>query len=191
MSAEPKGPLWLPTWQVERMMRDCRDAKEAGKTKCEIDTASLEGLLHDSLLWRQERITQQGKPCVCPPNGASYACPTHGVLNGKAVSMSKSNDELIARLEKILGMSVPMGTDAAGHSGIEAECRKALELARAEPPRAPPGTLEIGITPDEREVIMNMPHTPDNGTGFVHFAFTPMQAFALGEKLIKKAGECK
>lgn len=102
--------------------------------------------------------------------------------------MSKNNDELIACLEQIHAMSIPLGTDA-GHDGILAQVTKALELARAEPPRAPPGTFEIGLTPDETEVIMNMPHTPDNGTGFVHFAFTPLQAIAAGELLIKKGKE--
>lgn len=95
-------------------------------------------------------------------------------------------EELIECLERIRAMSVPMGSDS-GHTGIEAEVTKALELARADyPPRAAPGTFEIGITADGTEVVMNMPYTPDNGTGFVHFAFTPLQAIAAGELLIRK-----
>jgi hypothetical protein len=60
-----------------------------------------------------------------------------------------------------------------------------------EPPRAPPGLIEIGITQDETEVVINLPSMPDNGTGTVHYCFTPVQAFRAGETLIRKAGECK
>lgn len=99
-------------------------------------------------------------------------------------------DELIACLEQIHAMSIPLGTDA-GHDGILAQVTKALELARAEPPRAAPGMLEIGVSADGSEVIMNMPYTPDEGTGFVHFAFTPRQALNTAAVFIKKAKECK
>lgn len=101
-----------------------------------------------------------------------------------------NKEELIASLERILSMSLPTGIEA-GDSGIEAECRKALELARIDPPRAPPGTAEIGLSPDEREVVMNLPSTPDNGTGFVHYVFTPHQAINAAEVLIKAARQCK
>ena len=52
----PQGPLWIPTAQVERMMRECR-ASEFDTVG--VDRKTLEGLLHDSLLWRQKRAAQQ------------------------------------------------------------------------------------------------------------------------------------
>lgn len=54
-----QGPLWIPTPQVERMMRECRESKF---DTIGVDRKSLEGLLHDSLLWRQERAARQIKP---------------------------------------------------------------------------------------------------------------------------------
>lgn len=63
--------------------------------------------------------------------------------------------------------------------------------AALEPPRAPPGTLEIGENADKTEVVMNLPHTPDNGTGWVYYAFTPQQAIDVGELFIEKARACQ
>lgn len=51
-----QGPLWIPTAQVERMMRECR---ENPFDTVGVDRKTLEGLLHDSLLWRQERAARQ------------------------------------------------------------------------------------------------------------------------------------
>lgn len=53
------GPLWLPTAQVERMMRECK-AKTTETVQIRRD--ELEGLLHDSLLWRQERSERSQSP---------------------------------------------------------------------------------------------------------------------------------
>lgn len=58
------------------------------------------------------------------------------------------------------------------------------------PQRARVGQLEVGATEDRREVAINAPYTPDNGTGFVHFAFTPRQAIDLAETLFRKAADC-
>jgi hypothetical protein len=85
------------------------------------------------------------------------------------------------------------------HSGAWRErpeaCRSlADELLRAaELPagRSPPGVLEVGASADATEVIINAPFTPDNGSGYVHFAFTPDQARNLARLLEQTAGECK
>jgi hypothetical protein len=55
------------------------------------------------------------------------------------------------------------------------------------PPRAPAGTLEVGASCGE--VIINLPYTPDGGTGFVHYAFTPDQARGFALSLLRKADE--
>ncbi len=55
----PQGPLWIPTAQVERMMRECRESEF---DTVGVDRKTLEGLLYDSLLWRQERAAQQTTP---------------------------------------------------------------------------------------------------------------------------------
>jgi hypothetical protein len=49
--------------------------------------------------------------------------------------------------------------------------------------------LEVGLTPDGREVIVNHPELiPDERGG--HIVFSPSQAIAFAELLIKKAMEC-
>lgn len=65
--------------------------------------------------------------------------------------------------------------------------RLARERSPELSPPLPPGFIEMGASPDGRDVVMNLPYTPDNGTGFVHFAFTPHQAINAGEMLIRKA----
>jgi hypothetical protein len=58
-SNEEVKPLWVPTLQVERMMRECKESKF---DTVGVDRKTLEGLLYDSLLWRQERAARQIKP---------------------------------------------------------------------------------------------------------------------------------
>lgn len=48
-----QGPWWTPTAEVERMMRECQSSLSDTWT---LDIKMLEGLLHDSLLWRQDRL---------------------------------------------------------------------------------------------------------------------------------------
>lgn len=50
-----QGPWWTPTAEVERMMRECQSSLSDTWT---LDIKVLEGLLHDSLLWRQDRLRQ-------------------------------------------------------------------------------------------------------------------------------------
>lgn len=54
-SNQETGPLWTPTLEVERMMREVKETKTI---TTQISTKVLEGLLHDSLLWRQDRLKQ-------------------------------------------------------------------------------------------------------------------------------------
>jgi hypothetical protein len=55
----------------------------------------------------------------------------------KAEARANKIHELRAALGRILSMAVTIGCDA-GHAGIEAECRKALEIAPEEPTAPPP-----------------------------------------------------
>lgn len=48
-----QGPWWTPTVEVERLMREC---KANLTSTVAISRDKLEGLLHDSLLWRQDRL---------------------------------------------------------------------------------------------------------------------------------------
>ncbi len=52
------------------------------------------------------------------------------------------------------------------------------------------GWLEVGLTQDERQVIINHPElkTDENGCG--HIIFSPDEARALAQLLLKKADEC-
>lgn len=57
-------PLWIPTVAVERMMRECKESKF---DTVGVDRKTLEGLLYDSLLWRQERAARQIEPVETTP----------------------------------------------------------------------------------------------------------------------------
>lgn len=61
-ASNEQGPLWIPTLQVERMMRECKESKF---DTVGVDRKTLEGLLHDSLLWRAERAALSQ---VTPPS---------------------------------------------------------------------------------------------------------------------------
>jgi hypothetical protein len=56
----------------------------------------------------------------------------------------------------------------------------------------PPYCLEVGLSMDEREVIINHPEltpSPDGCGG--HIVFSPEQARSLARLLLQKAQECK
>lgn len=75
-----QGPWWTPTVQVERLMLRCKDAKTA---TVEISAKVLEGLLHDSLLWRQDRLQQPvetSRPLDAEFFDALDRCDTHEPL---------------------------------------------------------------------------------------------------------------
>jgi len=96
---------------------------------------------------------------------------------------------------EIRGVLMKLDNSQGGYSGPMAPTRTNLvaliAYLESDALRAAPGLIEIGVSPDEREVIANLPYTPDNGSGFVHFAFSPRQALNLAAALIKKAKECK
>ncbi|MDB6104116.1 MAG: hypothetical protein JWO52_4115 [Gammaproteobacteria bacterium] len=59
-------------------------------------------------------------------------------------------------------------------------------------PTIPPYCLEVGLSMDEREVIINHPEltpNPDGSGG--HIVFSPQQARDLAKLLLQKAKECK
>lgn len=53
----------------------------------------------------------------------------------------------------------------------------------------PENYLEVGLTPDEREIVVNVPAAP--GAGAHHLVFSPAQARHLAKLLLRKADECE
>jgi hypothetical protein len=51
--------------------------------------------------------------------------------------------------------------------------------------------LEVGLTSDEREVIINHPDLQPDANGVGHIVFSPQQARHLARLLLRKADECK
>ena len=51
--------------------------------------------------------------------------------------------------------------------------------------------LLVGLTPDEREIIINHPNIQTDANGAGHIIFSPEQARHLARLLLRKAGECK
>lgn len=52
--------------------------------------------------------------------------------------------------------------------------------------------LEVGISPDGREVIVNHPEMDPNPTGSGgHIVFSPQQARDFAALMVQKAGECR
>lgn len=88
------------------------------------------------------------------------------------------------------GQLITVNEDGSMHRSSVAELRDEILRLRSAA-IAGPGTIEIGVSPDETEVIVNLPYTPDNGSGYVHYVFTPDQARHAGRSLIDKADECK
>lgn len=58
--------------------------------------------------------------------------------------------------------------------------------------QVPPGCLEVGLSMDERDVIINHPELTPNPDGHGgHIVFSPEQARSLAHLLLQKASECK
>ena len=53
------------------------------------------------------------------------------------------------------------------------------------------GHLIIGLTPDETEVVLNVPTTPGNTTLWEHVIFSPEQAESIGKLFLAKAKQCR
>lgn len=53
------------------------------------------------------------------------------------------------------------------------------------------GVLEVGISADGREVIVNHPDLKPDANGVGHIVFSPDQAWNLAKLLVQKALECK
>lgn len=54
-----------------------------------------------------------------------------------------------------------------------------------------PGTLEVGVSADGREVIVNHPDLKPDAAGVGHIVFSPEQARALARLLLAKADDCE
>jgi len=53
------------------------------------------------------------------------------------------------------------------------------------------GFLEVGLTEDEMEVVINHPDLQPDAKGCGHIVFSPEEARALARLLLKKADACK
>jgi hypothetical protein len=51
--------------------------------------------------------------------------------------------------------------------------------------------LEVGLTPNEREIVINHPDLQPDAHGVGHIVFSPAQARHLARLLLRKAEECK
>jgi len=213
-----QGPMWITLADVNRMMAGC---KESTVEKLEVDRKVLEGLLHDSLLWRQDRQTlekiklerdhhqrcsvrladvnvrraQQLKALLASwsresePAGDSHDWMQLW-LHGRDLAKPPAFKNPVANRDPAIDayvMQFPLPEQPVRRVAF-ADGWDACYMQR--PQRARAGHLEVGASEDRREVVINAPFTPDNGSGFVHFAFTPHQAIGLGETLFKKAAEC-
>lgn len=54
----------------------------------------------------------------------------------------------------------------------------------------PENYLEVGLTPDSREVVINHPDLKPDANGVGHIVFSPAQARHLAKLLLRKADEC-
>lgn len=57
------------------------------------------------------------------------------------------------------------------------------------PPRA--GYLEVGVSEDETEVIINHPDLQADADGCGHIVFSPQQAISFEQTVLKHAHSCK
>ena len=55
----------------------------------------------------------------------------------------------------------------------------------------PENCLEVGLTPDGREVVINHPDLQPDANGCGHIVFSPQQARWLAKLLMRKADECQ
>lgn len=81
-----------------------------------------------------------------------------------------------------------------GSSSVACSCACHRYLDRSAPRPAveilkPERYLEIGLTPDEREIIINFAASPEDSAH--HVIFSPAQALNLAKLLTRKAEECK
>jgi len=52
------------------------------------------------------------------------------------------------------------------------------------------GHLQVGVSENGREVIVNHPNLQADANGVGHIVFSPLQARSLARKLLEKADEC-
>jgi len=69
-----------------------------------------------------------------------------------------------------------------------------ISRARAQPVQdllMPENYLEVGLTADEREIVINHPDVRVDNHGCGHIVFSPAQARHLAKLLLRKADECR
>lgn len=72
-----------------------------------------------------------------------------------------------------------------GHHIQRAQARPSQDLLM------PQNYLEVGLTADEREIVINHPDVRVDQNGCGHIVFSPAQARHLAKLLLRKADECK
>lgn len=85
------------------------------------------------------------------------------------------------------GKLIPAGT-------AERIRREVRERREARPPPEilrPEHYLEVGLSSDEREIVINLPDPPGADPGSHWITFSPLQARHLARLLLRKAEECK
>jgi hypothetical protein len=76
-------------------------------------------------------------------------------------------------------------------ANLHATLRAGAGRAAAPQVLLPEKYLEVGLTPDEREVVINHPDLQPDSRGVGHIVFSPAQARHLAKLLLRKASECK
>jgi hypothetical protein len=89
---------------------------------------------------------------------------------------------VIAALSLVRRFSVEFDTDQRAAVLIDSE--------GGYPYIAPGGSVAVGLSMDDRSVILQLPSDlPKSTTGF--FGFSPQEAYALADLLMRKARECQ
>jgi hypothetical protein len=161
-TTEQPGPWWTPTLEVERMMRQVKDS---GSGTIEIERKVLEGLLHDSLLWRQDRIKQRPMEPKGPvPVGDAF----EEVLR---VEIASDSPEKVERFRKELANLI-LDAPAAGNHDVMVTVHAGDSLPVFETNRKPKETKEFRCavctkTWDEHKTVIthDFKHKPEKAKG--------------------------
>jgi hypothetical protein len=130
--------------------------------------------------------------CTCDADCWNPNCIAHGPTVRAA---EKSNEYTKVREVMNPPESAAQGSEArnltsANVMGLE-QVHRATEAGPVEVAPLPNYILEVGLSENLREVILNHPEmTPTPGGVGGHIIFSPLQARALGALLIRKAFEC-
>lgn len=122
---------------------------------------------------------QETEPCKRCGDGESW---TVKGPDGACIGQSWTGDNAECNAEE-----EAQALNAAYEAG-----RRSVLLPTQQPQNLDKYQLEVGITPDGREVIVNHPEMEPNPSGSGgHIVFSPQQARDFAALMVQKAGECR